>query len=102
MFVLTKISDTTRLEPSTFVVDSEKAIVNEINAKYANKVIHNVGLCVCLRDIESIGDGLIKHGDGSAYVNTIFRMIVFRPFVGEILTGWISSCTEHGLNGELI
>lgn len=29
-----------------------------------------------------------------------FRLVVFRPFVGEILIGWVSSCTEEGLNSK--
>ncbi|ANB13754.1 DNA-directed RNA polymerase III subunit RPC25 [Sugiyamaella lignohabitans] len=28
-------------------------------------------------------------------------MIVFRPFVGEILVGWVSSCTEEGINVKM-
>lgn len=29
-----------------------------------------------------------------------FRLIVFRPFKGEIMLGKISSATEHGIKGE--
>lgn len=29
----------------------------------------------------------------------MFRLVVFRPFVGEILVGWISSCSEDGIKG---
>lgn len=59
-------------------------------------------------------DGLIGHGTGLVNVNgkierillldsvaesmTVkFRMIVFRPFKGEILLGKIASGTEHGI-----
>jgi len=35
--------------------------------------------------------------DGGAHVNVEFRMIVFRPFKGEVLTGRISSATAAGV-----
>ncbi|KAK9333547.1 RNA polymerase III subunit Rpc25-domain-containing protein [Lipomyces starkeyi] len=97
MFVLSKFSDLVRIEPSKFSKSTEEALEDEINAKYANKVVQDVGLCICLFDILEVGDGLIRHGDGSAYINTVFRLIVFRPFVGEVLVGWISSCSEEGI-----
>ncbi|KAK9451179.1 RNA polymerase III subunit Rpc25-domain-containing protein [Limtongia smithiae] len=97
MFILSKFSDLVRIEPAKFGKRTEDALEDEINAKYANKVVHDVGLCVCLYDIVEVGEGLIRHGDGSAYIKTVFRLIVFRPFVGEILVGWISSCSEDGL-----
>ncbi|KAK9366323.1 RNA polymerase III subunit Rpc25-domain-containing protein [Lipomyces kononenkoae] len=97
MFVLSKFSDLVRIEPSKFSQSTEEAVEDEINAKYANKVVQDVGLCLCLFDILEVGDGLIRHGDGGAYINTVFRLIVFRPFVGEVLVGWISSCSEEGI-----
>ena len=30
------------------------------------------------------------------FFTATFRLVVFRPFVGEILIGWVSSCTEGG------
>lgn len=98
MFNLTSIEDIIRIEPSQFGKPVEKVLELEINRKYANRVVHNIGLCVCAYDIESHGDGLIKPGDGAVYVKTKFRIIVFRPFVGEVLVGWVSSCTEEGIN----
>ncbi|KAK9383917.1 RNA polymerase III subunit Rpc25-domain-containing protein [Kockiozyma suomiensis] len=97
MFILSKFSDLIRIEPSKFSKKTEDALEDEINIKYANKVVQDVGLCVCLYDILEVGDGLIRHGDGSAYIKTVFRLVVFRPFVGEILVGWISSCSEDGI-----
>jgi DNA-directed RNA polymerase III subunit RPC8 len=42
-------------------------------------------------------DGLIGHGTGLVNVNVKFRLIVFRPFKGEILLGKISSATQQGI-----
>lgn len=65
-------------------------------------------------DLLKVSDGLIGHGDGFVNVNGMisisccvalrltcikveFRLIVFRPFKGEIITARISSCTEQGI-----
>ncbi|KAI4237190.1 MAG: hypothetical protein L6R40_005968 [Gallowayella cf. fulva] len=61
------------------------------------KVIQKIGLCICVYDILSASDGLIGHGTGIVNVNVEFRLIVFRPFKGEIIAGKISSASEEGM-----
>lgn len=61
-------------------------------------MIHT-GLCICLYDILYCGKALIRHGDGCAYLPVKFRLIVFRPFIGEILTGKIQSLSHLGMKG---
>lgn len=45
------------------------AIEDNINAKYANKVIQKIGLCISLYDLLWASEGLIRHGTGTANVN---------------------------------
>ncbi|KAI0484669.1 RNA polymerase III subunit Rpc25 [Xylariaceae sp. FL0804] len=98
MFILTKIADLVQIPPSQFEQKSQIAIENNINAKYSNRVIQKIGLCVCLYDVLWASEGLIGHGTGLVNVNVEFRMIVFRPFKGETLFGRISSATPEGLH----
>ena len=44
-----------------------------------------------------MGDPFIFPGDGASHVEITFRMVVFRPHIGEILTGTIRSCNEDGI-----
>lgn len=44
-------------------------------------------------------DGIIGYGTGKANVNVEFRLVVFRPFKGEIILGQISSASERGIKG---
>jgi len=98
MFVLVELSDNIRILPHLF--DEEVAAVTaEINKKYANKVLHNVGLVVCLFDIRSISDGLLFPADGSSHVKAVFRVVVFRPFIGEVLIGTIRASDPDGIYG---
>ncbi|KAF4506498.1 hypothetical protein G6O67_006578 [Ophiocordyceps sinensis] len=48
MFILTKISDLVQIAPEDFAKHSIVAIEDNINAKYSNKVIQKIGLCICL------------------------------------------------------
>eukprot|EP00037_Helgoeca_nana_P008756 m.77637 g.77637 ORF g.77637 m.77637 type:complete len:198 (-) comp19121_c0_seq1:114-707(-) len=97
MFVLAQIKDVARVMPSHFSETRLKRIELEINKKYANKVIREVGLCILLHDLLEVGDSMIYPGDGAAQVRVSFRMVVFRPLAGEILQGRIRSCSEKGL-----
>lgn len=45
------------------------AIENNINAKFSNRVIQKIGLCVCMYDLLWASEGLIGHGDGLVNVN---------------------------------
>ncbi|KAJ6013986.1 DNA-directed RNA polymerase III subunit 22.9 kDa [Penicillium herquei] len=97
MFILTTISDLIQIAPQDFSKFSAVAIEDNINEKYANKVIQKIGLCISFYDLLESSDGLIGHGTGLVNVNVKFRMIVFRPFKGEIMLGKIASGTEHGI-----
>ncbi|EON61957.1 hypothetical protein W97_01175 [Coniosporium apollinis CBS 100218] len=98
MYILTTISDLIQITPEDFEKPSIHALTDNINAKYANKIIQKIGLCICLYDILSSSEGLIGHGTGIVNVNVEFRIVVFRPFKGEILQGRIESSSEAGIN----
>ncbi|EED16055.1 DNA-directed RNA polymerase III subunit 22.9 kDa, putative [Talaromyces stipitatus ATCC 10500] len=97
MFILTTISDLVQIRPEDFSKFSAVAIEDNINEKYANKVVQNIGLCIGFYDLLKSSDGLIGHGTGLVNVNVTFRLIVFRPFKGEILLGKITGSSEEGL-----
>ncbi|KAF4519844.1 hypothetical protein B566_EDAN006858 [Ephemera danica] len=101
MYVLKKLSSVVRITPDSFNVPKKDAITSELNKKLANKVLHNVGLCVSLYDILSIGDSYIIPGDGSSNMKVTFRYIVFRPFVNEAIVGKVKLCDSEGIHVTL-
>eukprot|EP00040_Diaphanoeca_grandis_P036904 m.237734 g.237734 ORF g.237734 m.237734 type:complete len:206 (+) comp33711_c2_seq1:283-900(+) len=98
MFVLSEISDVVRLLPKYFGDDKNKRLELELNKRFANKVIHKLGLCIILHDLLSISDAHIYPGDGAAHIRVRFRMVVYRPFNGEILQGTIKSSSPKGIH----
>lgn len=68
---------------------------------YLFKVLLNVGLCIALKDIVSLKDSIILPGDGASHTEVIFRYIVFRPAISNILTGKIRNCSHEGVHVTL-
>lgn len=64
------------------------------------QVLLNVGLCIALKDITKLGDSLILPGDGASHTEVFFRYIVFRPTIGEVITGKIRSCSREGVHSK--
>ena len=55
------------MAPSKFSGDALEVLTAQIEAKFADRVIANVGLCVCLHSYESIGDPYVYPSDGAAH-----------------------------------
>ena len=78
----------------------------------------DVGLCISFYDLIEVGDPYIYPSEGSSHQKVKFRLgnvtqsaivacgtltavlVVFRPFIGEVLTGRISSCKEDGIKSK--
>lgn len=102
MFVISTCADTIRIMPHMFHQSTQSCVHHEIDKKYPNRVIMDVGLVICRYGaVTQIGDGVCVPGDGAAHHEVIFRLIVFRPFVEEVLVGHITSCNEEGIMVQL-
>lgn len=97
MFILTTIQDLIEIKPQELGRPTKQAIEDAINLKYSNRVIQNIGLCVCLWDMLDTTEGLIGHGTGLVNANVEFRLVVFRPFRGEIIAARIKTADEEGI-----
>ncbi|KAI3958819.1 hypothetical protein MKX01_023495 [Papaver californicum] len=87
IFFLSLIEHTLRLPPHLLSLPLPKAIRGELEKLFVDKVIAQLGLCVSIYDIKSINGGFIFAGDGASTYTVDFRLIMFRPFEGEILSG---------------
>ncbi|GAA5873674.1 hypothetical protein JCM8547_002672 [Rhodosporidiobolus lusitaniae] len=97
MFTFCIQKDIIRVEPRDFAKDPVDAIREEIHRRYANKVLPNVGLVISLLDILSTTEGAVMYGDGCYYYRTEFRLIIFRPYVGEAIVGKVKSQSPEGI-----
>ncbi|KAF2099392.1 hypothetical protein NA57DRAFT_55362 [Rhizodiscina lignyota] len=97
MFMLETFSDLIQIDPKDFLKPSRLSLEDNINRKYANRIVQKVGLCIGMYDILQNSEGLIGHGTGTVNVNVKFRMVVFRPYKGEIIEGKIVECDKKGI-----
>lgn len=93
MYVLAELKDIVHVKPWQFDKDLKSVIESELNSKYANKVVYELGLCIALFDILKIEDSYVFPGDGSSHTRVTFRYVVFRPFTDEVLIGMFI-CTK--------
>ncbi|KAL8156465.1 hypothetical protein AgCh_001529 [Apium graveolens] len=61
------------------------------------QVVANLGLVVPVYDIKSINGGFVFLSDGVSTYTVSFRLVIFRPFVGEVVTAKLLESTVNGL-----
>ena len=98
MFVLAHMQDNLKVLPADFARPAPSALRDVISDKYFNKVIKDIGLVISLWNFVKVGDAYIYPNDGSAHYKVEFKLLVFRPFEGELIDGKIESCHEQGIN----
>ncbi|XP_047956837.1 DNA-directed RNA polymerase III subunit RPC8-like isoform X6 [Salvia hispanica] len=97
MFFLSQIEHSLMLPPHLLNRPLGEAIKEQLDSIFLDKVIDKLGLCVSVYDIRSISGGFILPGDGASTYTEKFRLVFFRPFVGEIITAWLKESTMDAL-----
>ncbi|KAG9451765.1 hypothetical protein H6P81_004669 [Aristolochia fimbriata] len=97
MFALSLIEHNLPIPPRLQHLPLMKAISGELEKLFLDKVIQKLGLCISVHDIRSAEGGIVLPGEGSSTYKVVFRLIMFRPFVGEVLIGKVEKCDDKGL-----
>lgn len=98
MFQVARLEDASvKILPENLGKPRLEAITQEIESLYIDKVIKDLGLVVTLYEIISIEGGTLYPGEGSAHFHVVFRVVVFRPFVGEVLEGKLKKADKTGI-----
>ena len=101
VFCLTLLRDVVRVAPDKFDRQLIDVLKEELDKKYSNKVIADVGLCIVTQDLKQVQDAVIYPADGGAHHRVVFRMLVYRPLVGEIAVGTIVVSNAEGIRVSL-
>lgn len=97
MFIVSVIEDRLKIPPEKFSRDHKEVLIEQIDIKYANRILEHVGFCIAFYDFVSIDDPYVYPAEGCVHQLVRFRMVVFRPFEGEVLVGKISSFSKNGV-----
>ena len=101
MFELARLKDTVTIAPSEFGKPLLTAVTDALSEKYPNKVVPGLGLCVTLHDILHVGEAHLYASNASMHLPVEFRLVMFRPYVGEVLTGTVVSSDPKGMRVSL-
>lgn len=96
MFYLTEIKDYVRVPPALFGAEVKDAIKQELQEKFKNFISPELGVVISVHQVLDIGEGIIIPGDGAAYYDTVFSLIVFKPELQELVYGSVSDITSFG------
>ncbi|KIR54505.1 DNA-directed RNA polymerase III subunit RPC8 [Cryptococcus gattii Ru294] len=70
-------------------------------SRYANKLVPEKGLALSVFDILTAEDGKVIWGNGLMYYKVSFRLMLFAPFVGEVIVGRVLSTTKSYIRVSL-
>jgi DNA-directed RNA polymerase subunit E' len=96
MFYEVELKSHVRVPPSSFDMDVEDAVMQELNETFQEYISTEFGIVIAISEIVEIREGIIIPGDGAAYYDTTFKLFTFKPELQEIVLGNISEITDFG------
>ncbi|KAL4587894.1 hypothetical protein LXL04_000770 [Taraxacum kok-saghyz] len=97
MFQLSELEHTLQLKPHLLSLPINETIKGELESLFLDKIIADLGLCISVYDIQSIDGGFILPNEGAPTYTVKFRLIIFHPFVGEIISAKLKESNVDGL-----
>ena len=97
MFCLAEFEEYVRLSPEELGAPRLHAVRSLLKRQFLNKVVGGGGLAVTLGDVHEMKGGMLHPGEASVDLVVRFSMVLFRPFVGEIVVGKLVRCDVKGL-----
>ena len=96
MYYKVRVEDTVRIPPNKFGEDLD-AVVNDLVQKtFEGTMRKKYGVIVVADNIESLGGGIVIHGDGAMYQKVAFDALTFKPDLQEVIDGVVCEIVEFG------
>jgi len=73
-----------------------KAIERVTKETFEGKMDEKKFLTVVAFNIKPVGEGRVVHGDGSVYQKVEYDALVFKPYMHELVRGFVSQIIEYG------
>jgi len=96
MFYLTEVEDYVRVEPKLFGLPTAEAVDKQLRETYADFFSKELGRVVAVVEVLEVGDGILIPGDGAAYYKSVFKIVVWKPEIQELVYGKIAEITNFG------
>ncbi|MAG61647.1 DNA-directed RNA polymerase [Candidatus Pacearchaeota archaeon] len=96
MFYIVEVEDYVRVEPKLFGLKTSDAVAKQLQETYANYHDKEIGEVIGIISVLEVGNGIIIPGDGAAYYNSKFKLIVWKPEMQELVYGLTEEITNFG------
>ena len=96
MFYLAEVEDHVRVEPKHFGLPTREAVEKQLNESYVDKISKEMGYVIAVVSVNSVADGIIIPGDGSAFYKSVFKVLIWKPELLELVYGTIAEIMNFG------
>ncbi len=96
MFYLVEVEDYIRVEPKLFGMPTREAVEKQLLETYSDYSDKELGFVIAIIDVLNVGEGIIIPGDGAAYYNSEFKLLVWKPELQELVFGIVTEIANFG------
>jgi DNA-directed RNA polymerase subunit E' len=96
MFYIVEVEDYVRVEPKLFGLETSDAVAKQLQEIYQSYHDKEIGEVIGIISVLEVGDGVIIPGDGAAYYNSKFKLLVWKPELQELIFGLVEEITNFG------
>ncbi|NVM55584.1 MAG: DNA-directed RNA polymerase [Candidatus Helarchaeota archaeon] len=99
MFKIITVRDIVRIPPHRFAPreDLESVALDMVRKEYEDKITGDLGYIITVIEIIDIGIGKLLPGDGAAFHNITFKILVFKPDLYELVEGEVVEVVDFGV-----
>ncbi len=97
VYNLITIKDVVRVPPHRFGEPIDEVILEIAREEFEERVDSDIGMLIAVLSVEEIGVGRIIPGDGGVYHQCTFKVLSFKPEIGELVEGEVVEVTDFGL-----
>jgi DNA-directed RNA polymerase subunit E' len=96
MFLRVEVEDYVRVEPKLFGLPTLQAVEQQLRETYKDYHDKELGRVIAVISVDKVGEGIIIPGDGAAYYNTSFELLVWRPQLQELVYATVAEIVNFG------
>ncbi len=96
MYYKVRVQDTIRIPPNKFSNNLDEVVTEIVQTTFEGTMRKDYGVIVVANKIESVGPGIVIHGDGAMYQKVAFDALTFKPELQEVIDAIVCEIVEFG------
>jgi DNA-directed RNA polymerase subunit E' len=90
------LEDKVRVPPQRLGEKLEKVILEVLQEQLEGSIDKEIGIFICVTNVEDVGEGELVPGDGGVYYDVKFEALVLRLALQEVIEGLVVETTSFG------